>query len=62
MFPPSFAHTAMHGIGHPFAKRAFEVFGLAPFRALPKQRDPDPSFPTGRSMVTIFFCVRAAML
>eukprot|EP00536_Pseudo-nitzschia_multiseries_P006997 jgi/Psemu1/194384/e_gw1.156.89.1 len=44
--PPSFAYTAMHGIGYPFAKRAFEVFGLPPFRAVPEQRDPDPSFPT----------------
>ena len=48
MKPPSFAYTAMHGIGHPFAKRAFDVFGLAPFRAVPEQRDPDPSFPTGK--------------
>jgi len=44
--PPSFAYTAMHGVGHPFAKRAFEVFGLAPFRAVPEQMEPDPSFPT----------------
>eukprot|EP00537_Pseudo-nitzschia_pungens_P002687 CAMPEP_0172359380 /NCGR_PEP_ID=MMETSP1060-20121228/3585_1 /TAXON_ID=37318 /ORGANISM="Pseudo-nitzschia pungens, Strain cf. cingulata" /LENGTH=641 /DNA_ID=CAMNT_0013081003 /DNA_START=50 /DNA_END=1975 /DNA_ORIENTATION=- len=44
--PPSFAYTAMHGIGYPFAKRAFEVFGLRPFHAVPEQREPDPSFPT----------------
>jgi hypothetical protein len=47
--PPSFAYTPMHGVGHPFAKRAFEVFGIAPFEVVPEQRDPDPSFPTGRS-------------
>lgn len=44
---PSFAYTAMHGIGHPFAKRVFETFGMEAFRAVPEQRDPDPSFPTG---------------
>ncbi len=58
MKPPSFAYTAMHGIGYPFAKRSFDVFGLAPFKAVPEQRDPDPSFPTGmflrmRHVVTI---------
>ena len=46
MKPPSFAYTAMHGIGHPFAKRSFEVFGLSPFQAVPEQQHPDPSFPT----------------
>ena len=45
--PPSFAYTAMHGIGHPFAKRAFEVFGLTPFQAVPEQCEPNPLFPTG---------------
>ncbi len=45
--PPSFSYTAMHGIGHPFAKRAFESCGLGPIFAVPEQRDPDPSFPTG---------------
>lgn len=44
--PPSFAYTAMHGIGHPFAKRIFETFDFPPFRAVPQQRDPDPTFPT----------------
>jgi phosphoglucomutase len=44
--PPSFAYTAMHGIGHPFAKRVFETFGFAPFEAVPEQKDPDPTFPT----------------
>ena len=59
MTPPTFAYTAMHGVGHPFAKRAFEVFGIAPFEVVPEQRDPDPSFPTGRSnlrFVSWLFC------
>lgn len=60
--PPSFVYTAMHGIGHPFAKRAFEVFGLAPFRAVPEQRDPDPSFPTGRSMDCYLFFLEGILL
>lgn len=44
--PPKFAYTAMHGIGHPFAKRVFEVFDLPPFQPVPQQQDPDPTFPT----------------
>ena len=49
---PSFVYTAMHGVGWPFAKRAFEIADLPPFDAVPEQKDPDPSFPTGT-------CVRA---
>jgi phosphoglucomutase len=44
--PPTFAYTAMHGIGHPFAKRVFETFDLLPFKSVPQQQDPDPTFPT----------------
>jgi phosphoglucomutase len=44
--PPSFAYTAMHGVGYPFAKRVFETFEFVPFQAVPEQKDPDPSFPT----------------
>lgn len=44
--PPSFAYTAMHGIGHPFAKQVFETFELIPFHAVSEQKDPDPTFPT----------------
>jgi len=44
--PPSFAYTAMHGIGYPFAKRVFDTFNLEPFQAVPEQKDPDPTFPT----------------
>jgi len=61
MRAPAFSYTAMHGIGYPFAKRAFAVCGIAPFLAVPEQRDPDPSFPTGRLCVFVdvltIFCV-----
>ncbi|KAL7534848.1 hypothetical protein ACHAXR_006112, partial [Thalassiosira sp. AJA248-18] len=43
---PKFAYTAMHGVGHDFAKRSFQTFNLAPFLAVPSQRDPDPNFST----------------
>lgn len=44
----SFAYTAMHGVGLPFAQRMFELFG---FRAgqlniVSEQARPDPEFPT----------------
>lgn len=52
MKTPSFSYTAMHGIGYPFAKRAFDVCGLAPFFTVPEQRDPDPSFPTGKLYIS----------
>ncbi|KAG2230169.1 hypothetical protein INT48_003474 [Thamnidium elegans] len=41
-----FAYTAMHGVGAPFAKRAFECFGLPPFVPVQEQLLPDPDFPT----------------
>ncbi|CAO3613777.1 unnamed protein product [Mucor hiemalis] len=41
-----FVYTAMHGVGHPFAKRAFECFGLPPFVPVEEQVLPDPDFPT----------------
>ena len=40
------AYTAMHGVGHPWASKALEAFGLAPFITVPSQTDPDPEFPT----------------
>lgn len=46
MDPPNFAYTAMHGIGHPFAQRVFQEFGLPPFKAVPSQKDPNFEFPT----------------
>ena len=39
-------YTAMHGVGYPFVKRAFEVSKLQPVHAVIEQRDPDPEFPT----------------
>ena len=44
--PPTFAYTAMHGIGHKFAVRVFEEFDLPAFQAVPEQKDPDFNFPT----------------
>ncbi|KAG0181659.1 Phosphoglucomutase-3 [Apophysomyces sp. BC1034] len=41
-----FVYTAMHGVGGPFAKRAFECFGLPPFIPVDQQFHPDPEFPT----------------
>eukprot|EP00743_Colponemidia_sp_Colp-15_P004496 GILK01004848.1.p1 GENE.GILK01004848.1~~GILK01004848.1.p1 ORF type:complete len:617 (-),score=128.04 GILK01004848.1:158-1951(-) len=41
-----FVYTAMHGVGYPFAVRAFEAFGLRPFIPVPEQIQPDPEFPT----------------
>ena len=46
LHPPSFAYTAMHGVGHPFAERVFQEFELPPFKSIPTQKDPDFSFPT----------------
>ncbi|KAL9182778.1 hypothetical protein ACHAXT_004057 [Thalassiosira profunda] len=43
---PRFAYTAMHGVGHPFAKRSFKTFRLPPFLAVPSQQTSDPDFPT----------------
>ncbi|CDS12562.1 hypothetical protein LRAMOSA04756 [Lichtheimia ramosa] len=41
-----FVYTAMHGIGAPFAKRAFECFHLPEFVPVQEQIQPDPEFPT----------------
>jgi phosphomannomutase len=43
---PKFAYTAMHGVGHPYAKHAFETFNIPPFHVVPSQCTPDPEFPT----------------
>ncbi|KAI8874359.1 hypothetical protein GQ42DRAFT_23314 [Ramicandelaber brevisporus] len=45
---PLFVYTAMHGVGLPFAQRAFKALGLAPFFAVDAQCTPDPDFPTVR--------------
>lgn len=39
-------YTAMHGVGEPFAKRAFAVFGHKPFSGVVEQNTPDAEFPT----------------
>jgi phosphomannomutase len=44
--PVTFCYSAMHGVGHTFCKRAFEVFHLPPFISVPSQQEPDPDFPT----------------
>ncbi|KAI8983747.1 hypothetical protein BDB01DRAFT_843111 [Pilobolus umbonatus] len=41
-----FTYTAMHGVGTPFAKRAFEAFSLPEFIPVELQVMPDPDFPT----------------
>ncbi|KZP29895.1 hypothetical protein FIBSPDRAFT_726687 [Athelia psychrophila] len=41
-----FVNTSMHGVGHPFAVRAFEMAGFAPFVPVAEQQEPDPEFPT----------------
>ena len=39
-------YTAMHGVGAPWAAKAFEAFGLPAFIPVPEQIAPDPDFPT----------------
>lgn len=41
-----FVNTSMHGVGHAFAWKAFELYGFAPFIPVKEQQDPDPEFPT----------------
>ncbi|KAL3803814.1 hypothetical protein HJC23_003976 [Cyclotella cryptica] len=43
---PKFAYSAMHGVGHPYAKRSFHTFHLPPFHGVTSQCDPNPEFPT----------------
>ncbi len=39
-------YTAMHGVGTPFTRSAFEVFGLPAFVPVKEQVEADPTFPT----------------
>ncbi|KAG1656330.1 hypothetical protein FOA52_006662 [Chlamydomonas sp. UWO 241] len=39
-------YTAMHGVGAPFVRRAFEVMGLQAPVQVAAQEQPDPEFPT----------------
>ncbi|GKY98377.1 hypothetical protein MPSEU_000795300 [Mayamaea pseudoterrestris] len=41
-----FCYSAMHGVGHAFAKRVFKTLKVAPFVPVPSQQEPDPDFPT----------------
>ncbi len=40
------AYTAMHGVGSPTTRRAFDAVGFAPLHVVPQQDRPDPDFPT----------------
>jgi len=43
---PKICYTAMHGVGHPWAIKAFETFQLQPFFSVPEQQTPDYEFST----------------
>ncbi|KAG1819614.1 uncharacterized protein BJ212DRAFT_1341994 [Suillus subaureus] len=42
----AFVNTSMHGVGDPFASRAFEIAGFLPYTPVKEQQHPDPEFPT----------------
>ncbi|KAG0705326.1 hypothetical protein DFH29DRAFT_292388 [Suillus ampliporus] len=42
----AFVNTSMHGVGDPFASKAFEIAGFTPFIPVKEQQHPDPEFPT----------------
>jgi phosphomannomutase len=44
--PIAFAYTAMHGVGHPYARQVFECFSLPAYKSISIQCEPDPDFPT----------------
>lgn len=44
--PPSIAYSAMHGVGHQWAAKSFDTFGLRPFKSVLAQERPDAAFPT----------------
>jgi phosphomannomutase len=39
-------YTPMHGVGHPYAQKAFAAFGLPEYIPVKEQMDVDPEFPT----------------
>ncbi|KAI0284001.1 hypothetical protein BGY98DRAFT_949931 [Russula aff. rugulosa BPL654] len=41
-----FVNTSLHGVGHVFVNRSFEVFGFKPFIPVKEQQHPDPEFPS----------------
>eukprot|EP00698_Gefionella_okellyi_P003799 TRINITY_DN13530_c0_g1_i1.p1 TRINITY_DN13530_c0_g1~~TRINITY_DN13530_c0_g1_i1.p1 ORF type:complete len:608 (-),score=163.63 TRINITY_DN13530_c0_g1_i1:33-1637(-) len=44
--PINITYTAMHGVGYPFAKAAFESAALPHFVSVTEQQEADPDFPT----------------
>ncbi|XP_003391495.3 PREDICTED: phosphoglucomutase-2-like [Amphimedon queenslandica] len=44
--PVTCVYTAMHGVGYPFVKMAFEAFRLPEIIPVEEQVKPDPEFPT----------------
>ncbi len=41
-----FVYTPVHGVGQPYAERAFDAFKFKPFISVDKQKTPDPEFST----------------
>lgn len=41
-----FVYTPVHGVGQPYAERAFAAFKFPPFISVKEQKDPDPEFST----------------
>ncbi|KAF8197374.1 hypothetical protein BJ912DRAFT_1020722 [Pholiota molesta] len=44
--PIKFVNTSMHGVSDPFVKKAFDLYGFAPYIPVKEQQKPDPEFPT----------------
>lgn len=44
--PVKFVNTSMHGVSDPFVKKAFDLYGFAPYIPVKEQQQPDPEFPT----------------
>ncbi len=51
----------MHGVGHAYAKRAFEAFGLPPYVPTPEQLLPDPEFSTVGASLGTLLCLTSTM-
>ena len=41
-----FVYTPVHGVGQPYAEKAFEAFHFSPFISVDEQKSPDPEFST----------------
>jgi phosphomannomutase len=44
--PLKFVYTPVHGVGQPYAERAFAAFKFPPFISVKEQSSPDPNFST----------------